>query len=1459
MDVDELWSASPVNESSNISEDLDELLALEEDCSNETDAFNNTDDANVEDLGITTCPIPIIDDPSTIMITTTRPVTTTATATDDDEDCLDDHLRDHGDNNNKDVERSGHVSPIPIPPDESSLGVVVSVSAPPTPILPLPVVLVAPTTPSSATAATPTVATSTRIEFHATMTTPSALSPTTLLNALLETSTPSLVTPILLEDSSEPVSNNNNNNGCSSRFTAHHPPPPLPITHTGVDAVDLEDLVFSVASANNNPVAKKTAIEATEVTEFLVDHTANGGVLPVEVDEKMQGSTSSDGIEQNVTYVTDLLQSSSSSHEAQLLVSNNPLHLEDPMNDTTTDQHVDEEFMDSKEDMPSQLLPDILSQWSKNDPIGRIEASVPSLFSEMDESGIFLSPNKSMMETSFIDSTSSPQIESLNEQTQTRNWPRSATGLSDTVSSDDEAILSFVTAKEAYDGDESTIASSKNSRETSGTAPISTDQRIATSVSFEMIFPPENNTTDSRCADLLDPSTPKRSGRFFMDNNDGDNWQTSGDVNSRLTGALTTPDIAETLPLSAPLVSSGIEELAPNGEHSVEMDSAGSRLLPQSSGAQQETAKDKDSVLDRAEILADPLEVTVDCIASVATDQIDHKPMATQVALENGEVDGTPTSIIESLAPIASMTICGEMSATIASPSIEVLKIEHIVNDSKHERQVNFELAETFERILENAEDAIVNDHLEPGIILELRDECNGSYSRAKSHLENCLPLNSLNNDTILFASNPNGDHFQRSQEGPVSVSSLLSKNAIGSNQILEDLYSKGKVKTLQVEFPAALESGLKRSDVSLSSASSTISHGSFTRGMTNSGATSSYNAERLQQRKNSTTDSLPPRFPENVKQHSEHSSSFADSLSYMLLAAKDDSDEADAVETKWMKHSVSASFNPLKSIFAGKSGISVDNDISPPGSPPEPYYSDYDEELESLQGNSCGSSSAVVLVKEAMIWGIMPEDDLLVFQNNSSQTGEEPSGKKSLDPVDGTVLKAPIESTNQDTLHVDPFVLKRNAIRRELSITKSESGRRSASLDFKMRSISPVMTDGLRNEPTRLSRSPSMDRSPTPNIRCFRSSPDLRKLDDQLVEHILTPSKSVRDVQDTVKLSPEALVERFAKLSEHGPTESLLNSALLEEELLAFSSLRRIDMPFDVAHQQDHDELKYLGSVRWRQLVAYWKHSEMSTAMMKRSDPPGSNNCLRKGTEDDGGGSRSSSCRQRISTTADLVLNGVSNDTAELPFLNTMKGFTSPQKEFTLSSISRFLSDIGCIHADSSSRACRHELSLPNQPILEDIVRSAEANVPTLSLLIQEIVTFSSSNSTELGSARSSIGVKKAEDIERKANYKYGGNIMLVKDVLRAQITFMEEGGLVCGLICLLRMTRLLETARDDTCHGPIELVRVKNLFFNKFQIGAVSASSLPTGYRHMLLNVRMIDGLIAGKRCVSSCLFEH
>lgn len=116
------------------------------------------------------------------------------------------------------------------------------------------------------------------------------------------------------------------------------------------------------------------------------------------------------------------------------------------------------------------------------------------------------------------------------------------------------------------------------------------------------------------------------------------------------------------------------------------------------------------------------------------------------------------------------------------------------------------------------------------------------------------------------------------------------------------------------------------------------------------------------------------------------------------------------------------------------------------------------------------------------------------------------------------------------------------------------------------------------------------------------------------------------------------------------------------------------------------------------------------------------------------------------------------------------------------------------------------------------------------------------------------SVDIKDAQAIQRKADSKYEGELSQVKDILRAQVVFPTKGALVCAFTLLSQYCSWSSSPQSAASQVvsevglKAEIVRIKNLFAVT-STGQPCMVDFPTGYRHLLLNIRPDDGLLAGK----------
>lgn len=297
----------------------------------------------------------------------------------------------------------------------------------------------------------------------------------------------------------------------------------------------------------------------------------------------------------------------------------------------------------------------------------------------------------------------------------------------------------------------------------------------------------------------------------------------------------------------------------------------------------------------------------------------------------------------------------------------------------------------------------------------------------------------------------------------------------------------------------------------------------------------------------------------------------------------------------------------------------------------------------------------------------------------------------------------------------------------------------------------------------------------------------------------------------------------------------------LLEEELMKFSKTE--PMHVDLYGQaQTNRPSEPVVELYWQQLLACWKHAEMmkSLNLCQPSDHFVDH-------EPDPDPSVTSSLSVVKKDRFQLLLMGrpLCGQSADSVVKN-LDGFTPHLGDGFLTPLSDF---IGHLKPESGATKLllRHIASESVSGSTGSLLDMVKPYVDKFSWLVEDLARFGSKNepfSIDEGEPRTwfSVGLKDATSIERKATIKYDGDCFRVKDVLRARIVFPDDGTLVCSLVRLLWHQ---EHSSDDSTVR-IEIVRVKNLITSSCDS---ITQSLATGYRHVLVNVRLDGNILAGR----------
>lgn len=268
---------------------------------------------------------------------------------------------------------------------------------------------------------------------------------------------------------------------------------------------------------------------------------------------------------------------------------------------------------------------------------------------------------------------------------------------------------------------------------------------------------------------------------------------------------------------------------------------------------------------------------------------------------------------------------------------------------------------------------------------------------------------------------------------------------------------------------------------------------------------------------------------------------------------------------------------------------------------------------------------------------------------------------------------------------------------------------------------------------------------------------------------------------------------------------------------------------------------------LRWKQLLANRKHNDMANEMISLDFHGFSMK------------EKSDSIQNTFSKTTQHIIHRLNHDVSIHDGFHSLherkKGLRQNNELPMLSSL---LMDFGSLPVYVSSRDEKGNLvtsfqwedttlksdvetSKISDLSIVDLINTAKSNYSLFSALVKAIRdSIKRETSFDLKSEEVKIDIKSGESLKAKADLKYGGDYKQVKDILRASLVVQDENSM---MIAISRIQRCC-----DESNGIIEIVRFKNLFRTDY-FGTLIPSNLPTGYRHILFNIRFNkSGLIAG-----------
>ena len=305
------------------------------------------------------------------------------------------------------------------------------------------------------------------------------------------------------------------------------------------------------------------------------------------------------------------------------------------------------------------------------------------------------------------------------------------------------------------------------------------------------------------------------------------------------------------------------------------------------------------------------------------------------------------------------------------------------------------------------------------------------------------------------------------------------------------------------------------------------------------------------------------------------------------------------------------------------------------------------------------------------------------------------------------------------------------------------------------------------------------------------------------------------------------------------GATKTLDISSLVDKSIAAS------DMPYSV---------KFLGSVLWHQMVGQSKHASMSQFLTSR--PTSNCEVYHNDTQENYADSVTETSTERangwLSVVSEQSLPNVLSS-----FVTELGTLPSCQKRSSAPSLHTWEAIVHESQEEEEGVRLRSRVISKADSGLDAkmLVEAAQSDMACFESIVKQItkrnvlgMTPKDNLSSNFGTPFS-VGIKSESAVVEKAERKYLGDVTLVKDVLRAQIVLPSETQLVLALLSLQHICDFTKPKRGNQQENDslaVNIARIKNLF-RLSPLGTLVPSNLPTGYRHIIVNLRMKSGLIA------------
>jgi hypothetical protein len=605
-----------------------------------------------------------------------------------------------------------------------------------------------------------------------------------------------------------------------------------------------------------------------------------------------------------------------------------------------------------------------------------------------------------------------------------------------------------------------------------------------------------------------------------------------------------------------------------------------------------------------------------------------------------------------------------------------------------------------------------------------------------------------------------------------------------------------------------------------------------------------------------------PPLFPsERVDLH-ENPDKLLSLLSSKLLSQKPAQRGADFAV---IASSADKLFDPNLSVFARMESDTYGTlEISPPGSPKSPFFFIEDDAFSSDESCSVPSLTALcsMVHPEIAQWDMVPSAYSLI-QNHPELilTGDLVDDSET---IVSDLLHSNANWTDTCALHLASNEYKETS--------SSAPPERTTSLTDTFNKVTVSSTSesvcGLQRAPD---TSTSSSCASSPHYLKDRSNDTMlllsRSGEETGLQDANNRARHTSELRRTVSLSNLQTLKKkscslnFSSASDDKDKEQvqLGNGSLVaggdEEEKSNIHLLQTLDASLKVEklvsclHACRDGCIRYMVSLHWKQLQALWLHNEASQSSFL--DCTSTMHATLSNSDAD-----EHSYFNSVATSHCMTVNSMIH---ELQLCSSQKFGVTYGSSAYVNDLLRLSSFFSMDEAPERS-LLKHKILLEKGREAESLLTTASSRLSTFSEIVRSICGHASVSDDAImnfeeaeSGVRYLIDVKTAQAIQSKAAFKYDGDMLQVKDILRAKIIFPNEGALLCGLARLKHVGDARgQNSNYEDHQTKVRVVRIKNLFHESSSSGGLVRSTLPTGYRHVLVNVEMNDDFITGK-----CIF--